>query len=56
MGHRSSDKTKNALACLDSELVEVRRLQPEVREMELPEWSQPGLALAAGAEENGEAV
>ena len=31
------------------------RLQPEVREMESPEWSQPGLALAAGADKSGEA-
>jgi DNA recombination protein RmuC len=38
----------------DSELDVTRKLQPEVREMESKEWSQPGLALAAGAEESGE--
>jgi DNA recombination protein RmuC len=42
------------LAHSDGELAEVRRLQPEVREMESLEWSQPGLALAAGAGESGE--
>jgi DNA recombination protein RmuC len=42
------------LAHSDGELAEVRKLQPEVREMESIEWSQPGLALAAGAEENEE--
>ncbi len=44
------------LAHSDGELAEISRLQPEVREMESQEWSQPGLALAAGAEENGEAA
>jgi hypothetical protein len=34
----------------------VRRLQPDLREMDSPEWSQPGLALAAGAEESEEAM
>jgi hypothetical protein len=29
------------------------KLQPDVREMESLEWSQPGLALAAEAEEAG---
>jgi len=42
------------LAHADGELAEVRKLQPDLREMESPEWSQPGLALAAGAEESGE--
>jgi len=36
------------------ELEETSKLQAEIREMRSPEWSQPGLALAAGAEENGE--
>jgi DNA recombination protein RmuC len=39
----------------EEEIAEVERLQLEVREMESPEWSQPGLALAAEAEESGEA-
>jgi DNA recombination protein RmuC len=43
------------LAHSDSELAEIKRLQPEVRGMESDEWSQPGLALAAGADETGEA-
>ena len=38
----------------EEEIAEVERLQLEVREMESPEWSQSGLALAAGAEENVE--
>jgi DNA recombination protein RmuC len=42
------------LAHSDGELAEIGRLQPEVREMESPEWSQPGLALAAGADESGD--
>jgi DNA recombination protein RmuC len=42
------------LAHSDSELAEVKRLQPDLREMESPEWTQPGLALAAGAEEIAE--
>jgi DNA recombination protein RmuC len=42
------------LAHSDSELAEINRLQPEVREMESDEWSQPGLALAAGADESKE--
>jgi DNA recombination protein RmuC len=44
------------LAHSSSELAEIRKLQPDLREMESPEWSQTGLALAAGAEESGEAV
>jgi DNA recombination protein RmuC len=40
------------LAHSDGELAEIVRLQPDVREMESQEWSQPGLALAAGAEES----
>ncbi|HEY1254192.1 MAG TPA: DNA recombination protein RmuC [Terracidiphilus sp.] len=43
------------LAHSDGELAEVRKLQPDLREMESPEWSQPGLALAAGTEESEEA-
>jgi DNA recombination protein RmuC len=43
------------LAHSDGELAEIKRLQPEVREMESDEWSQPSLALAAGADETGEA-
>jgi DNA recombination protein RmuC len=43
------------LAHSDGELAEIVKLQPEVREMESPEWSQQGLALAAGAEGSGEA-
>ena len=43
------------LAHSDGELAEIVRLQPDVREMESQEWSQPGLALAAGAEEREEA-
>ena len=43
------------LAHSDGELAEVRKLQPDLREMESPEWSQSGLALAAEAEESGEA-
>ena len=42
------------LAHSDGELSEIMRLQPDVREMESQEWSQPGLALAAQAEESGE--
>ena len=42
------------LAHADGELAEVRKLQPDLREMESQEWSQPGLALAAGAEEKSE--
>jgi DNA recombination protein RmuC len=42
------------LAHSDSELAEVNKLQSDLRELESPEWSQTGLALAAGAEENGE--
>ncbi|MGD0832714.1 MAG: DNA recombination protein RmuC [Terracidiphilus sp.] len=42
------------LAHSDGELAEVTKLQTDRREMESDEWSQPGLALAAGAEENGE--
>ncbi len=43
------------LAHSSGELIEIKRLQPDIREMESPEWSQPGLALPAGAEESGEA-
>ena len=39
------------LAHSDSEIAEMKRLQPDLREMDSTEWSQPGLALAAGAEE-----
>jgi DNA recombination protein RmuC len=42
------------LAHSDGELAEIVKLQPDVREMESPEWSQPELALAAGAEESSE--
>jgi DNA recombination protein RmuC len=42
------------LAHSDGELAEIVKLQPDVREMESLEWSQPGLALAAGAEESSE--
>jgi DNA recombination protein RmuC len=42
------------LAHSDGELAEIVRLQPDVREMESLEWSKPGLALAAEAEESGE--
>jgi DNA recombination protein RmuC len=42
------------LAHSDGELAEIGRLQPEVREMESPEWSQTGLALAAEPEDSGE--
>jgi DNA recombination protein RmuC len=41
------------LAHSGSELDETRKLQPEVREMESKEWSQPGLELEAGADESG---
>jgi DNA recombination protein RmuC len=43
------------LAHSDGELAEIVRLQPDVREMESLEWSQSGLALAAEAEESGDA-
>ena len=43
------------LAHSDGELAEVTRLQLDVREMESQEWSQSSLALAAQAEEIGEA-
>jgi DNA recombination protein RmuC len=42
------------LAHSDGELAEVGKLQLDVREMESQEWSQPGLALAANAEEGDE--
>ena len=42
------------LAHADGELAEIDKLQLDVREMESQEWSQPGLALAANAEESGE--
>jgi DNA recombination protein RmuC len=41
------------LAHSDGELAEVGKLQLDVRGMESDEWSQPGLALAANAEEEG---
>jgi DNA recombination protein RmuC len=40
------------LAHSDGELIEVKKLQPDLREMESDEWSQSGLALAAGADES----
>jgi len=43
------------LAHSDGELAEIVKLQPDVREMESLEWSQPNLALAAEAEESGQA-
>jgi len=43
------------MAHSDSELGEITKLHPDVREMESPEWSQPSLALAAEAEEGGDA-
>ena len=43
------------LAHGDGELPETVKLQSDVRELESPEWSQPGLALAAEAEESDEA-
>ena len=43
------------LAHSDGELAEIVKLQTDVREMESLEWSQPGLELAAGAEESSEA-
>jgi DNA recombination protein RmuC len=43
------------LAHADGELAEIKRLQSDLREMESLEWSQPELALAAEAEESGEA-
>jgi DNA recombination protein RmuC len=42
------------LAHSDGELAEIGRLQPDVREMESQEWSQPVLAIAASVEERGE--
>lgn len=42
------------LAHSDGELSEVAKLQPDVREMESNEWSQPSLALAASSEETSE--
>jgi DNA recombination protein RmuC len=42
------------LAHSGGELAEIKRLQPDLREMESQEWSQPGLALAAVAEDNNE--
>lgn len=44
------------LAHSDGELAEIRKLQPDLREMESLEWSQTGLALAAGAEESSEEI
>jgi DNA recombination protein RmuC len=43
------------LAHGDGELPETVKLQSDVRELESPEWSQPGLALVAGADESGKA-
>jgi DNA recombination protein RmuC len=42
------------LAHSDGELAEIDKLQLDVREMESQEWSQPGLALAANADESDE--
>jgi DNA recombination protein RmuC len=42
------------LAHSDEDLAEVTKLQPEVRELESQEWSQPVLAIAASnSESNG---
>jgi DNA recombination protein RmuC len=38
----------------DAEIAEIEKLPPDVRELESDEWSQPGLALAAEAEDSGE--
>jgi DNA recombination protein RmuC len=43
------------LAHSSGELAEIKKQQPDLREMESPEWAQSGLALAAGAEESVEA-
>jgi DNA recombination protein RmuC len=43
------------LAHSDGELAGIDKLQLDVREMESDEWSRPGLALAANAEESDEA-
>lgn len=40
------------LAHSDDELAEIRKLPPDVREMESAEWSQPLLAIAAGEAES----
>jgi DNA recombination protein RmuC len=40
------------LASSKEELLDTSKLQVEIREMKSPEWSQPGLALAAGADES----
>lgn len=40
------------LAHSGDELAEINKLQLDVREMESQEWSQPGLALAAEAEQS----
>jgi DNA recombination protein RmuC len=40
------------LAHSDGELAEIKRLQPDVREMESQEWSQPLLAIAASDAES----
>jgi DNA recombination protein RmuC len=42
------------LAHSDGELAEIVRLQPDVREMESPEWSQPLLSIAASDAESSE--
>jgi DNA recombination protein RmuC len=42
------------LAHADGELAEIKKLQPDLREMESPEWSQPSLSLAAEASEADE--
>jgi DNA recombination protein RmuC len=39
----------------DSEIAEIKKLPPDVREVESLEWSQPSLALAANADESNEA-
>ena len=50
----SYGKQLGELAHSDGELAEIDKLQLDVREMESLEWSQPGLALAANAEGEGE--
>jgi DNA recombination protein RmuC len=41
-----------SLVHADEELAEIKKLPLEVREIESEEWSQPGLAFAAAADEN----
>ncbi len=47
----SCGRQLGGLANSDDELEELAKLQLDVREMESPEWSQPLLAIAAGAGE-----